>query len=442
MKGRSLFIAAAFALMLGNVAVSAHDVTTEQIITVFVQAEGNQVIFLLRVPMSVLADANLPKLASGQLDTGAIDGPLRLVAADISNNLAVRQGGIILSQPTATVLVSPASDTSFAAFPTALAHVRTARMPVDQPIVTAQAFADFELRYPAQQGGNQGLSARLNTFRAQRQRIRTVAHYVLPSGDTRTFRVAGPPERIVFDPDRTEVFREFVSRGQRGLLGGGDHLLFLLCLAVPVRRAAAAAVARLFAAVAIGQASVVLAFALGFSMTPDALLVIAMIAASAVVIAALQNIAGADRRWVWLLALGFGVLNGCTFGGSMADARPFAGTHVALAVMVFLLVIELGQFCVTAQLWATRTWLEECGLPVRIPAIVLSALVAHAGVNRVVERQDALSPVGAGVLDSALVLLVLGWVCVILLPGVIEMLTGRRVFQRDRAALSSTVEGQ
>jgi hypothetical protein len=49
-----------------------------------------------------------------------------------------------------------------------------------------------------------------------------------------------------------------------------------------------------------------------------------------------------------LLAIAFSLFNGFTFGATIAGAQAFAGSHRALALVVFLLVV------IVAQLWLRR----------------------------------------------------------------------------------------
>ena len=71
--------------------LAAHEVAQEAVVQMFVQPQDDQLIVLLRLPTVLLADAGLPRLSSGHLDISSIGDPLRLVAADVADNLEVRQ---------------------------------------------------------------------------------------------------------------------------------------------------------------------------------------------------------------------------------------------------------------------------------------------------------------------------------------------------------------
>src|SRR6185295_14521009 len=165
---------------------------------------------------------------------------------------------------------------------------------------------------------------------------------------------------------------------------------------------------------------------------------LAMVAASVVVIAALHNIVSSARlasfphgrtnndvRWMTLLAVAFGLLNGFTFGQTIADAQQFAGAHRALALLAFLTVAVAGQLWLAALMWATRAWLHGLRLREQIAIVVASVLVAHTAVERAVERGHIVAQAGSFGADRALVWLTLAWACVMLLVGVAEYVRQR-----------------
>src|SRR6185295_2948682 len=107
-------------------------------------------------------------------------------------------------------------------------------------------------------------------------------------------------------------------------------LLLLGCLLVPIRRART--VAALVAAVAVAQVAGVVIGTIARS-GPQTLATLQVVAASGIVVASIQNIAGARLQWVRALALGFGVVYGFSQGNELRVARPFAGGHAVLAAV-------------------------------------------------------------------------------------------------------------
>jgi len=157
--------------------------------------------------------------------------------------------------------------------------------------------------------------------------------------------------------------------------------------------------------VALGQALAIATFAVRPWLTGDSLTALAMVAASAVVIAALQNIVSARVRWVVPIALAFGVLNGFAFAQSFAASAPLAGSHQWVALTVFLLVVDLGQFWLGAVVWATRLWLAGHGTPERVVSVLASVIIAHAALHRIVDRGHLLAQSGSFGAERAIVYL-------------------------------------
>ena len=376
---RLLATLAAIALVSPVMPVWAHDIIVEQVVLISVEQQADQLFIRLHLPVSVFGNAALP--------------PLEAVAADVARNLDVRVAGASLPNP-----------------------VASARLAADR------ASLDIDLLY-ASRVDAPGVSARLNVFAAGERPIRTVVRHRLASGREQTISVTGQPARVTLDPGTREVAREFAARGLRALLDGGDHLLFLLCVLLTVRRARS--VAALFVAAALGQA-ITLAITLAApALTADALTALAMLAASVVVMAALQAIVGARLRWVLALAFAFGALNGFAFGHALAASAPFAGVHVILGAAAFGGVALLGEFWLGAIAWATRTWMDERGVPGRLVTVLGSLLVAHSAVHLVMNRGGVLAESGALGGERALVWLTFGWACVMLIIALSNFVRGR-----------------
>ncbi len=121
----------------------------------------------------------------------------------------------------------------------------------------------------------------------------------------------------------------------------------------------------------------------------------AMAAASAIVIASMQNVAHARWRWVLALVPAFAALNGWTLGQSAEASAQFAGAHVLSGTLAFGAVVLLGELWLGALVWACRAWLHDRGLPDRLLVLVGSALVAHSAMHRVMERAQIVAQDGS-----------------------------------------------
>ncbi|HJZ78593.1 MAG TPA: hypothetical protein VKE51_42990 [Vicinamibacterales bacterium] len=379
----------------------SHEVAVEQIVRVEMRAEADRLVVRMQIPETALTDARLPRLPDGTLDPAAIDPVLPIVAADVVRNLDVQQDGSPLRSADAA-----------------------ARVGADRTSV------DVDATYPID--GAAGLSARLNAFRGgPLQPVRTTVNYARGSGAPQTISIAGPPARVTFDPALPDSAQEFLARALAAALTFGDHLLMLACLLVPARTRRGAA--RVITTLIIAQAAGMVVFALGSDVLAPALPAAGMIAASLIVMAAVQNIVLARDRFVTVLVSGFGLLNGLAFGRIFTGEAQFAGAHRLAAFAVFVVVFALAESWLGAIAAATRTWLAGRGAPDRILTPLASALIAHSAVHHVIDRGHEIAQGGSFAAEHALLALAVGWAIVMVLVAAGEALReGRLPREPDR----------
>jgi HupE / UreJ protein len=399
-----------------STALSAHDVPPEPTVDAFIQSQPGRLLVLLRVPTAVLVDASLPRLVDGTLSADGLREALGLVGASIADNLEVRHADAALARPAITPAVSPLSDRSFATFSGAVESFSARRTRPIEALAATEAFVDLEMVYavPMSAGDPGGFSARLDVFSTPGQPVRVVARYETSSGE-QTVSVRRSTERVLFDPDRIEVVRQFSVRALQVLFGGGDYLLLIACLVVQWRRAQD--VAALLLASAAAQIAVVLATRA--PLAPATLVVVQVVTASGIVIASIQNIVAARLRWVRPLVVVFGLLHGLSLGDSVTGVAGFAGRHGVLATATFLAALELAAFWIAAVFWLSVRWLNDRGVSDRAQSILVSAVVAHTAIHRMTDIGQAY-PAG---LERLLISVTLGWAAVMLLVALIEALT-------------------
>ena len=158
--------------------------------------------------------------------------------------------------------------------------------------------------------------------------------------------------------------------------------------------------------------------------------VLVTVAASVVVVAALQNIVRARERLVLALTLTFGLLNGVAFGHEFVVAAPFAWSHAAVAALVFAGTVLVGELWLGALAWATRTWLDERGVPERVLAVLASAVIIHTAAHRLVERGQIVARAGTFGAERVLVAITLAWIAVMLAVAVANALSARGARRR------------
>src|SRR5439155_10231188 len=132
------------------------------------------------------------------------------------------------------VQVSLPSDTSFASYDAAIAHIEGAPLPADTEIVWNQGFFDAVLVYDIDSVRSR--FALHPYFTALAPRVGSSVHFLLPSGAVRTFELSNDPGLVRLDPLWYQSATTFVRAGFLQVFGGMEYLLFLVCLVIPVRR--------------------------------------------------------------------------------------------------------------------------------------------------------------------------------------------------------------
>lgn len=333
---------------------------------------------------------------------------------------------------TATQLSLP-SDRSFQTFDAAVAHVHEAPLPVETQIGWQRAMLDMELEYPitdehakfAMRSGLSHLGVKTTT----------VLHFLAPGKAERAFEYEGNPGLVQLDPRWYQAGARFVALGFEHILDGYDHLLFIFCLVIPVRRwRTLAAIVTSFTA---AHSVTLIASAYGFAPTADWFppLVESLIAVS-IVYMALENILGKPERLGrrWMLAFGFGLIHGFGFSFALRESLQFAGSHLVTSLAAFNIGVELGQLFVLALALPVLLFVIRRSASERAVVIVASAFVAHAGWHWMTERLAVLREyrVTVPTLDAvfllgllrALLLLAVAGAVAWLLSGAIKRLAG------------------
>ena len=174
------------------------------------------------------------------------------------------------------------------------------------------------------------------------------------------------------------------------ILGGIDHLLFLLCLVIPFRRFSALIV--IVTSFTVAHSVTLIASA--YDMAPSASwfppLVETLIAAS-ILYMAIENIVSPALNRRWVVTFAFGLVHGFGFSFALRDSLQLAGDHVLTSLLSFNVGVEIGQLLVLLVAVPALDALFRFGVPERIGTIVFSAFVAHTGWHWMTERGSLLA---------------------------------------------------
>ena len=134
-----------------------------------------------------------------------------------------------------------------------------------------------------------------------------------------------------------------------------------------------------------------------------------MVIALSIVYMAIENIVGIDVRRRVLLTMLFGLVHGFGFAYGLQQELQFAGSHLIVSLFAFNVGIELGQIMVLAVMLPLLALITRHVLTGRVGAIILSAILAHAGWHWMGERWDALANVRWPSPDMASLLALMFW---------------------------------
>jgi len=395
-----LALPAALALSLATPS-SAHDVPPDVAVQAFLKPEGERLRLLVRVPLAALRDVVYPTRGPVYLDLARADASLRQAATLwIADAVELYEDEGRLSSPQiAEVRVSLPSDRSFGGWDSALEHVTGPPLPEDTEIYWSQAMLDVLFEYAIRSEASR--FSIHPAFDRLGLRVVTALRFLPPGGAVRAFELENDPGLVRLDPRWHQAAGRFVALGFRHILGGVDHLLFLLCLVIPFRRLRPLVI--VVSAFTVAHSITLVASA--FGLAPDGLwfppLVETLIAAS-ILYTALENIVVAQPRRRWLIAFGFGLVHGFGFSFALRQTLQFAGSHLLTSLLAFNVGVELGQLFVLALLVPTLDLLSR-RVPERTGTIVLSALVAHTGWHWMADRWERLRqfPFSWPALDAA-----------------------------------------
>jgi HupE/UreJ protein len=375
-------------LLLVAAPLSAHEIPSRVTVLAFVKPEPGRLRVVLRAPLEAMRDVTFPERGLGYLDLRRA-APLAREAAElwIADFIAAYENGEPLATPRIVATrISLPSDRAFASYDSALA--RTLGAPLDTLVEVPwnQTALDVVLEYAiTSERSSFALEPR---FARLGKQTTTVLRFVTPSGAVRAYQYVGDPGTVQLDPRWYHAAARFVKLGVTHILGGIDHLLFVLCLVIPFRRLRPLIL--LVTAFTVAHSITLGAAALG--IVPDALwfppLIETLIAAS-IVYMALENIVGARWRRRWLIAFGFGLVHGFGFSFALSESLQFAGAHLATSLLAFNLGVEIGQILVLAVAVPALSYAFK-RIPERAGVIVVSALVAHTAWHWMIDRGASL----------------------------------------------------
>lgn len=401
---------AVFCLLTAAAPLSAHEIPERVAVRAFVQHTGTVLRVLVRVPLEAMRDVDFPLRADGSLDLVRARTLLPEAAQTwIANSLAITADGATLAAPRISgARIALPNDRAFESVESARASFLHA--PLESDVIQwRQTLLDVALEYTVPAGD---IRLELHPdFARLGVRTTSVIHVISSDGRDRILTYAGNPESVALDPAWYQTALQFLRDGFRHIPNGIDHVLFLLCLVLPVRRWRP--LVAIITAFTAAHSLTLGAAALG--VVPTALwfppLVETLIAAS-IVWLGIENCIMAPERLAarWPIAFAFGLVHGFGFSFALREKLQFAGDNLLTALAAFNVGVELGQLLVLAialPLLALVYRYVGSGRE-RAVTIVGSVLVTHTAWHWMTERGSQLAEfrgtVGWPALDATLAL--------------------------------------
>jgi hydrogenase/urease accessory protein HupE len=208
-----------------------------------------------------------------------------------------------------------------------------------------------------------------------------LVRFDLANGVTGTQRLTPTDTSFVvpIQPDRLEVVRTYFGFGVEHILGGVDHLLFvltLLLLVTGVRRIIATVTAFTLAH------SITLAGAtLGWVHVPgppiEAAIALSIAFVAAEIIRSRQGKPGLTKRYPWVIAFIFGLLHGFGFAGALQQVG-LPQTEIPIALLFFNVGVEVGQLLFIAAVFASYWLMRQSTRGIKLSQLAwASALPAY-----------------------------------------------------------------
>ncbi len=192
-----------------------------------------------------------------------------------------------------------------------------------------------------------GLSATLTDVLARLERT---------DGTTQVTRLTPSTPSFIVEaaPSQTQVAGTYLRLGVEHILGGIDHLLFVLALLLLVKgwRRVVATVTAFTLAHSLTLAGATLGFVHVPQRPVEAAIALSIVFVAVEIVHGRQGKPGLTARWPWMVAFTFGLLHGFGFAGALGEVG-LPPQAIPVALLFFNVGVELGQLLFIATVLAS-----------------------------------------------------------------------------------------
>ena len=186
-----------------------------------------------------------------------------------------------------------------------------------------------------------------------------------------------------------QVAWSYLVLGIEHILGGVDHLLFVLALLLIVR--GGRRIVATITAFTLAHSLTLVAATLGWVHVPgppvEAMIALSIVFVAAEVVHGLRGRPGLTARAPWVVAFSFGLLHGFGFAGALAEVG-LPQTAIPVALLLFNVGVEVGQLIFVSCVLVLRTLLTRsfARLPewtLNLPPYVIGTVATFWVVERI-----------------------------------------------------------
>ena len=313
-----LFLILFLALSAWTGAARAHDLPGAVPVNGFFDTTGERPELVLRVPLIMLTNINLPKRGPGYIDLGAVGERQERAERAVAEGFRIEADGQELQPVSIASRISQPSDRTFSTIDSAISAIEGPPLEASESVFWNQGFFDVRIAFEVPDGGADfSLVPVLPPGMAERTLI--TLGIISPDKPVRTLSLEGDTGRIALDPAWYQAGALFLVKGVEHILIGIDHLLFLLCLILPLRKDPRRLLG-VVTAFTLGHSATLIPAALG--VAPNAawfLPLVETLIAVSIVWMAVENVLGSGFGFRWKLAFGFGLIHGFGFASTLTD---------------------------------------------------------------------------------------------------------------------------
>jgi len=199
------------------------------------------------------------------------------------------------------------------------------------------------------------------------------------------------PQFVEAATGTAEVASSYLVLGIEHILGGIDHLLFVLALLLIVR--GGKRILMTITAFTVAHSITLAAATLGWVHVPsppvEAMIALSIVFVAAEIVHGLRGRPGLTARAPWVVAFSFGLLHGFGFAGALAQVG-LPQKAIPVALLMFNVGVEIGQLLFVAFALAVAAALRRLPVPQRTwTAYVTPYGIGAVAMFWVIERMGA-----------------------------------------------------